>query len=137
VTIWRFFCKSDFTWNQFLVNSQCKKREILSHWKNISWNMWKWRKFTLTLFWQKFRESNCFTTKVTKELISRNIFFLWHWISSFSTLWIVNIRKCYFDIFDFGEFLKHFLAEISQNLDLEVLKIKKMPVSESQNLDFE
>ena len=32
--------------------------------------LWKLRKFTLTHFWQKFRESNVFTY----ELVSRNIF---------------------------------------------------------------
>ena len=29
------------------------------------------RKFTLTLFWEKFRESNAFTKQITKELIWR------------------------------------------------------------------
>ena len=39
--------------------------------------VWKLRKFTLlTLFWQKFRESNVFTKYVPKELIWRNIFFV-------------------------------------------------------------
>ena len=28
--------------------------------------VWKLRKFTLTLFWQKLRESNDFTNKITK-----------------------------------------------------------------------
>ena len=28
--------------------------------------VWKLRKFTLTLFWQKFRESNIFTKEITK-----------------------------------------------------------------------
>ena len=42
--------------------------------------MWKLRKFTLTLSWQKFRESlsnillNIFNKEVTKKLISQNIF---------------------------------------------------------------
>ena len=36
--------------------------------------VWKLRKFSLTHFWQKFREINGFTKEVTKELISRNIF---------------------------------------------------------------
>ena len=36
--------------------------------------MWKLRKFTLTLFWQNFRENNTFTEVVTKELISRFFF---------------------------------------------------------------
>ena len=49
--------------------------------------VWKFRKFTLTLSWQKFRESNGFT----KEADFTN-FFLWERISRFSrsctaTLW--------------------------------------------------
>ena len=67
-----------------------EKREIFSHQKNISWNHLfskmlsrnfcqkcvkeNFRNFSLTLFWQKFRETNIFTKEVTKELISRNIF---------------------------------------------------------------
>ena len=33
--------------------------------------VWKLRKFTLTHFWQKFRETNVFTIEITKELFSR------------------------------------------------------------------
>ena len=36
--------------------------------------VWKLRKFTFTLFWQKFRESNVFAKEITKEMIWRNIF---------------------------------------------------------------
>ena len=36
--------------------------------------VWKLRKFSHTLFCQKFRDNNSFTREVTKELISRNIF---------------------------------------------------------------
>ena len=36
--------------------------------------VWKLRKFTLTLLWQKFRESNTFAKELTTDLISRNIF---------------------------------------------------------------
>ena len=36
--------------------------------------LWKLRKFILTHFCQKFRESNGFTKEITKELIWRNIF---------------------------------------------------------------
>ena len=36
--------------------------------------VWKLQKFSLTHFWQKFRESNGFTKWITKELIWRNIF---------------------------------------------------------------
>ena len=41
------------------------------HYRCTVWNL---RKFSLTLFIQKFRESIVFTKEVTKELISRNIF---------------------------------------------------------------
>ena len=34
----------------------------------------KFQKFSLTFFWQKFRESNGLTKENTKELISRDIF---------------------------------------------------------------
>ena len=65
-----------------------EKQEILSHWKNISWNqlfgktvdftkflsktaaVWKLRKFTLTHFLQKFRVNNSFITKITKYIHS-------------------------------------------------------------------
>jgi len=36
--------------------------------------VWKLRKFSVTLFWQKFRESNVFTIEIINELISRNFF---------------------------------------------------------------
>ena len=36
--------------------------------------VWKLRKFTLTHFWHKFRESDGFAKVITKELIWRNIF---------------------------------------------------------------
>ena len=36
--------------------------------------MWKLQEFTLTVFCQKFRESNVFTKELTIQLISRNIF---------------------------------------------------------------
>ena len=37
------------------------------------YTLWKLRKFSLTQFSQKFRESNVFTKEYTRELISRNI----------------------------------------------------------------
>ena len=40
----------------------------------LFFTVWKLRKFSLKLFWQKFRESNVFTKEITKELIWRNIF---------------------------------------------------------------
>ena len=36
--------------------------EIYSH----AFTVWKLQKFSLTLFWQKFRESNGFTKEITK-----------------------------------------------------------------------
>ena len=40
------------------------------------YKVWKLPKFTLTIFWQNFREIKVVTKEeVTKELISRNIFF--------------------------------------------------------------
>ena len=41
----------------------------------LSTVVWNLRKFSLTLFWQKFRESNVFTKEITNKLISRNFFF--------------------------------------------------------------
>ena len=42
--------------------------------RNHSVTVWKLREFTLTLFWQKFRESNVFIRGITKESVWRNIF---------------------------------------------------------------
>ena len=36
--------------------------------------VWKLRKFTLTRFWQKFRESNGFTIKVTRVDLTKYYF---------------------------------------------------------------
>ena len=33
---------------------------------HTQYTVWKLQKFTLDLFWQKFRESNGFTNKITK-----------------------------------------------------------------------
>ena len=57
--------------------------------------VWKLRKFSLTLFSQKFRESNVFTKEFAKELIWR-IFLQWEKISRFSTLWYVQIHSLQF-----------------------------------------
>ena len=49
--------------------------------------VWKLQKFSLTIFWQKFRESSDFTKEVTNELISRKEKKNEReWISRFSTL---------------------------------------------------
>ena len=48
--------------------------EELVFWSKVTipqktvWKLWK---FTLTFFWQKFCENNCFTKDITKELIWR------------------------------------------------------------------
>ena len=46
------------------------------------------QKFSLTIFSQKFRETNGCTKELTKELIWRNIW--WERISRFSTLWYIH-----------------------------------------------
>ena len=43
---------------------------LITKWHTV-WKLWK---FTLTLFWQKSRESNGFSKEVTNELISRIIY---------------------------------------------------------------
>ena len=52
----------------------------------LSFLVLKWRKFTLTLFHQKFRESIISTFT---GLISRNNFW-WEWIAHFSTLCVLK-----------------------------------------------
>ena len=59
-------------------DSKMFKVWVSNKWLNHEWvtdaqcvKLWK---FSLTLFWQKFRETNVFTNEVTRELISRNIF---------------------------------------------------------------
>ena len=54
----------------------------------------KCRKFSLTLFCQKFRESNSFTREVTKELISRNIFSVRENFSCFHTVLQSSVLHC-------------------------------------------
>ena len=55
------FFNLDFSWNQI-----CSNWFHVNHLHNLN-TVWLIQKFTLSLFWQKFRESNVFT----KELISR------------------------------------------------------------------
>ena len=50
--------------------------------------VWKLWKFTLTIFWQIFRESNICIKEVTMELISRNIFLVRLNFSLFHTVCI-------------------------------------------------
>ena len=46
----------------------CEKcvRENFCNFHSVGPTLWKLRKFTLTKFWQKFRESNGFTKEITK-----------------------------------------------------------------------
>ena len=50
------------------------------------YTMWKLLQFSLTHFWQKFREINVFTKEITKELIRRNIFLVRPNFSFFHTV---------------------------------------------------
>ena len=98
--------------NRFHVNSEWQKNpEICTLWwifQSYITTVWILRKFTLTHFWQKIRESNGFTKEVTREMISRN-FFQWEWIFRFSTVWKfvsrfvchsdLGSQTCHFDIF--------------------------------------
>ena len=46
-----------------------------------------WEKFTLTYYWQKFRDSNFSIEKVkSQNTCFHELFFQWEWISRFSTL---------------------------------------------------
>ena len=54
-------------------------------------------KFTLTHFWQKFRESKSVTKEVTIELISRNIFSLRVNFSFFHTVVLHDASNVYVD----------------------------------------
>ena len=54
--------------------------------QSCAFTVWKLRKFSLTLFWQNFRESNVFTKENTKELISRNFFSVRENFSFFHTV---------------------------------------------------
>ena len=49
--------------------------------------VWKLQKFSLTLFSQKFRESNGFTKEITKELNWRNFFSVRENFFFFPTMW--------------------------------------------------
>ena len=53
------------------------------------WCVWK---FIITVFWQKFRESNDFTQEITKELVSRNFC----QINSFHSAEIAEILSHFF-----------------------------------------
>ena len=55
-----------------LPRNFCQKcvRENFHNFHTVSCTVWKLREFSLTLFWQKFRESNVYTKEITNELIS-------------------------------------------------------------------
>ena len=87
------YCDKNFVKATVLLHTQKNAdvaKELISRKKNISSALWKLRKFTITLLWQKFCESNDFTKEITKELIWRKK--LWgEKIFQFSTLWIAEI----------------------------------------------
>ena len=75
------FTSNNFPW----IETQAKKTacSIITLWK-----LWKFT--VVTLFWQKFRESNVFTKEYTKELIWRNFFNVTVNFSFFHTVIIYN-----------------------------------------------
>ena len=82
--------------------------------------VWKWQKFTFTFLWQKFRQSNAFTKKVTKALVSRNSF-TWECRSLRKFLPLRFYVKQYFWQFQeslnigFGVFATYFGLKFPQN----------------------
>ena len=53
----------EFFWKNFNNSTDFSKE----HWHCFHSTVWKLRKFTITLFWWKFRESILFTKEVTKS----------------------------------------------------------------------
>ena len=50
--------------------------EIFFRWEKVHLTVWKLLRFSLTQFWQKFRENNAFTKKINYELVfSETTFF--------------------------------------------------------------
>ena len=75
---------------------QCENyRTLVSHSLAVC-TVLKSRKFTLTLFWQKFRQSNVFTKESTKKVIWRNIFSVRINFSFFHTVVCKRGLKLYF-----------------------------------------
>ena len=86
-----FYCKigtiaklEDFiSWQQFLVKDQRTSMAVARKQgsfhskavKRVIFTVWKLWKFTLTHFWQKFRESNIFTNFTEVFLVRENFFF--------------------------------------------------------------
>ena len=67
-----------------LISRKIWVTEKFCNFQTVRYTVWKLHKFSLTLFSQKFRESNVFTKEFAKKLIWR-IFFQWERISRFST----------------------------------------------------
>ena len=66
----KYFVKSiSYIWTLISRISSVEITEIYSpqcgNYENTVWKLWK---FTLTLFWQKFRESNNFTNKIDEKI---------------------------------------------------------------------
>ena len=109
--IWRNFCGNSVA--VFFVKSICKC------------TMWKLLHFSLTRFWQKFRESNVFNNKITKELIWRNILVrLQTWAPQLTVIYIRitviwDAQVCKFFVFphcgNYGNSLTHFWQKFRQS----------------------
>ena len=82
----RYFCKGARKWAVCI----CSKDQTITIFTHSA--VWKLLRFSLTHFWQKFRESNDFTKELTNEAIWRNIFW-WDWIFRFSTQYIAVLLK--------------------------------------------
>ena len=80
-----------------LIENAFSKIEIITK-NGLTHTMWKWYKFTLT----KCRESNVFTEEVTKDLISRIIFW-------------VRVNSCNFHTVNYK--LTHWCLRSSQKWD--------------------
>ena len=63
----------------YITNTKCFDfTEILRKMATAHSTVWKLRKFTFTLFWQKFRETNVFTKEIDKYLVNLTKHFLRH-----------------------------------------------------------
>ena len=84
----RNFCQKSVRVNFFNYHTVRENFREINSCHRRSTVLWKLWKFSLTLFWQKFRETNSFTKEITK-LIWRNIFSV-RVNFSFSTPWFTN-----------------------------------------------
>ena len=89
-----------FLWNRLDRKHVDLTEKYSFFWKTHS-TVWKLRKFSLTYFWQKFRQSNGFTKEITKELIWRNISLARENFSFFHTVkqWKSTIKRDYIQKF--------------------------------------